>query len=147
MLHRENRRPPHHQMLAPNLLGRHLADQQNGWWATEMISGNWGQASPHWGRSWLSSCHRKPGKKPGESPQPPGETKPELLLNTNTRTECWRNNTRITKTEILLFLILEFFCFLVFCLFCSLIVCPPLPVDFFVIFFLFLCFVSFIIVS
>jgi hypothetical protein len=29
---------------------------------------------------WLSSCHRNTGKKNGETPQPPGETKMEPLL-------------------------------------------------------------------
>jgi hypothetical protein len=28
-----------HQMLAPKLLGRHPADQQERWWAAELISG------------------------------------------------------------------------------------------------------------
>jgi hypothetical protein len=32
-----------------------------------------------------------------------------LCLNINTRTGCWRSNTRATKTETLLFLNLEFF--------------------------------------
>jgi hypothetical protein len=33
-----------------------------------------------------------------------------LCLYTNTKNGCWRSNTRTTKTEILLFLNLEFLC-------------------------------------
>jgi hypothetical protein len=60
-------------------------------------------------------------KKTGESPQPPGKTKETFCLNTNTRTGCWRSNSRITKTEILFFLNLEFF----MCLFDHLFVLFP----------------------
>jgi hypothetical protein len=59
-----------------------------------------------------------------------------LCLNTNTRTGCWRNNTRTTKTEILLFLNLEFLCVVFVYLLISL--------EFFACLF---CFVSFTIVS
>jgi hypothetical protein len=44
-----------------------------------------------------------------------------FCLNTNTRTGCWRINTRTNKTEILLFLNLEFLCVFV-CLLCFLFV-------------------------
>jgi hypothetical protein len=46
------------------------------------------------------------------------ELRQSFCLNTNTRTRCWKSNTRSTKTEILLFLNLEFF--LCICLSCSL---------------------------
>jgi hypothetical protein len=73
-----------------------------------------------------------------------------FCLNTNTKTGCWKSNTRTTKTKILLFKILEFLFFLC--------VCPPhLLVDFFGFLYLFfffffflsffLCFVSFTIVK
>jgi hypothetical protein len=52
-----------------------------------------------------------------------------LCLNTNSRTGCWRSNTKTTKTEILLFLNLEFFCVFV-CLLVLFPVCPSLPDDF-----------------
>jgi hypothetical protein len=38
-----------------------------------------------------------------------------FCLNTNTRTRCWKSSSRTTKTEILLFLNLEFYFFM--CLF------------------------------
>jgi hypothetical protein len=37
--------------------------KQDSWWAAELISRSEGQASPHLGRSWLSSCHWKIEKK------------------------------------------------------------------------------------
>jgi hypothetical protein len=60
-----------------------------------------------------------------------------FCLNTNTRTGCWRNNARTTKTETSLFLNLGFFPFFFFlflckCLFSSVLLSiPPHPVDFF----------------
>jgi hypothetical protein len=67
-----------------------------------------------------------------------------FCLNTNTRTGCWRSNTRTTKTDILLFLNVEVFVSLFVCFISCLfvLVCSSLPVDFFGVFF-----VSFIIVN
>jgi hypothetical protein len=96
--------------------------KQDGFWTIELISRTWGKDTPYWRSSWLRSCHWKTGKKKtGESPQPPGKTKETFCLNTNTRTGCWRSNSRITKTEILFFLNLEFF----MCLFDHLFVLFP----------------------
>jgi hypothetical protein len=105
---------------------------QDGWWPTELIFRNWEQPTPHWGRSSLSSCHWKTGKnKLANLPNHLARLRQSFCLNTNTKTGCWRSNTRTTNTEILLFLNLE--CFYAFvCLFSSLFGCPePLSVDFF----------------
>jgi hypothetical protein len=123
--------------------------KQDGWWATELISGTWGQATPHWGRSWLSSRHWKTGEKMVRLPNHLVKLRQSLCLNTNTRAGCCRSNTRTTKNEILLFLNLEFFlciCLFVFFLICLFVfVCSSLPVDFIGV--ILFCFVSFTIVS
>jgi hypothetical protein len=54
-----------------------------------------------------------------------------FCLNTSTRNGCWRSNTRTIKTEILLFLNMEFFYVFVCFVPCCFSVCPPLPVHFF----------------
>jgi hypothetical protein len=92
----------------------------------------------------------KDRKKTGKAPQPPGETKTELLLKYQHQDWMLKSNTRTTKTEILFFQNLEFF--LCICLFVLFPACPPpLPVDFFgslsLFFFFFLCFISFTTVS
>jgi hypothetical protein len=73
-----------------------------------------------------------------------------FCLNTNTRTGCWRINTRTNKTEILLFLNLEFLCVFV-CLFVCFVSCLLVCVCLFIsphwfLWFLF-CFISVTIVS
>jgi hypothetical protein len=58
-------------------------------------------------------------------------SKPALEMQTN-RTRCWRSSTRTIKTEILLFLNLEFFFLFFKCLSCSVFFCSPsFPVDYF----------------
>jgi hypothetical protein len=124
--------------------------KQDSWWVTELISGTWGQATAHWERSLQSSCHWKTEEKLGRLPNHLVRLRQSLCLNTNTRTGCWRSNTRITKTEILLFLNLEFLCVFV-CLFYFLFVCPCVFVHFSLlislVFFFFVCFISFTILS
>jgi hypothetical protein len=74
------------------------------------------KATPHWRRSRLSSCCSETGKKK-KLPKHLARPRKSFCLNTNTRAGCWRHNTRTTtKTEILLFLNLEFF-YVFICLF------------------------------
>jgi hypothetical protein len=79
-------------------------------------------ATPHWGRSSPSSCHWKTEEKLVRLPNHLARLRQSFCLNNNTRTWCRRSNTRTTKTEILLFLNLQFFSVFV-CLICLLFVC------------------------
>jgi hypothetical protein len=83
----------------------------------ELISGNWGQATPHWGRSWLSSWLWKTGKKTASLSDHLVRLRQSFCLNMKTRTGCWKSKTRTAKTEILLLLNVEFFFVCVFVLF------------------------------
>jgi hypothetical protein len=83
---------------------------------------NLSEATPHWGRSWLSSCCWKTEEILARLPNHLVRQRQNLSLNTNTKTGCWRSNFRTTKTAILLFLNLEFFC-VFFCFVSCLFVC------------------------
>jgi hypothetical protein len=57
-------------------------------------------------------------KKLGSLPNHLARLRQSFCLNSNTRTGCWKSNTKTTKTEMLLFLNLEFFlCVCLFVLF------------------------------
>jgi hypothetical protein len=72
---RERNRPP------VNPHSKNPTAKQGGWWATVLIYRTLEQATPHWGRSWLSSCHWKTKKKKtGKTSQSPGKIKTEPLL-------------------------------------------------------------------
>jgi hypothetical protein len=74
-------------------------------------------ATPHWGKSWLSSCLWKTEEKLVRLPNQLERLRQNLCLS-KTPPRCWRSNTRTTKTGILLFLNLEVFvCVYLFVLF------------------------------
>jgi hypothetical protein len=83
-----------------------------------------------WGQQTNLNCHtpvreelplkdRKKKRKKKNLPNNLVRLQQSFCLNINTRTGCWRSNTRTTKIEILLFLNLEFFV----CLFVLFLVC------------------------
>jgi hypothetical protein len=86
-------------------------------------SRTWGQHTnlnchTHWGMSWPGICLWETKGKTNNQTLPNQLVRlwQSISLNTNTRIRCWRSNTRTqTKTEILLFLNLEFFICLFVC--------------------------------
>jgi hypothetical protein len=112
--------PRNQAQWKPNSKGRTAGGLQS-WFPEPEDNIQTQTATPHWGRSWLSSCCWKTEKKKlVRLPSHLVRLRQSLCLNTNTNTGCWRSNTRTTKTEILLFLNLEFFCV---CLFVCFVFC------------------------